>query len=89
MECRLGCGACCTAPSIAGGIPGMSAGKPAGVPCIHLDEHFLCRLFDSPERPSFCGEFKPMLEVCGNHREEALQQILWLENATMPKRGNP
>ncbi|NYZ53719.1 YkgJ family cysteine cluster protein, partial [Escherichia coli] len=29
MECRPGCGACCTAPSISSPIPGMPDGKPA------------------------------------------------------------
>jgi Fe-S-cluster containining protein len=31
MNCRLGCGACCIAPSISSPIPGMPQGKPAGV----------------------------------------------------------
>ncbi|HHU7494022.1 TPA: hypothetical protein ACUK77_002281 [Escherichia coli] len=38
MECRPGCGACCTAPSISSPIPGMPDGKPANTPCIQLDE---------------------------------------------------
>ncbi|MDD8045446.1 MAG: YkgJ family cysteine cluster protein, partial [Verrucomicrobiota bacterium] len=31
MECRPGCGACCTVVSISSPIPGMPQGKPAGV----------------------------------------------------------
>ncbi|MGR5456700.1 YkgJ family cysteine cluster protein, partial [Vibrio alfacsensis] len=30
MDCRLGCGACCIAPSISSPIPGMPNGKPSG-----------------------------------------------------------
>jgi len=85
MECRIGCGACCIAPSIAGGIPGMPNGKPSGERCIHLDDANLCVLFGRPERPGFCGEFKALPEICGNNRDEAIQQILWLESATQPK----
>ena len=36
MECRIGCGACCIAPSISSPIPGMPDGKPAGVRCVQL-----------------------------------------------------
>ncbi len=30
MDCRAGCGACCTAPSISSPIPGMPGGNPPG-----------------------------------------------------------
>ncbi|MEI0618555.1 YkgJ family cysteine cluster protein, partial [Pseudomonas aeruginosa] len=52
MQCRAGCGACCIAPSISSPLPGMPAGKPAGVRCLHLDENHLCGLFGRPERPA-------------------------------------
>ncbi|QSA20024.1 YkgJ family cysteine cluster protein, partial [Vibrio furnissii] len=42
MDCRLGCGACCIAPSISSPIPGMPNGKPAGTRCIQLNENNLC-----------------------------------------------
>ena len=45
----MGCGACCIAPSITSPIPGMPHGKPAGIPCVQLDEDFGCRLFGKPE----------------------------------------
>ena len=47
MECRAGCGACCTAPSISSPIPGMPHGKPAGVRCVQLSDDNLCLLFGS------------------------------------------
>ncbi|PAS17689.1 hypothetical protein CGT75_04930, partial [Vibrio cholerae] len=50
MDCRLGCGACCIAPSISSPIPGMPNGKPAGVRCVQLNEDNLCQLFGRPER---------------------------------------
>jgi Fe-S-cluster containining protein len=28
MDCRVGCGACCIAPSISSPLPGMPRGKP-------------------------------------------------------------
>jgi len=84
MECRLGCGACCIAPSINGGIPGMPEGKPAGERCIHLDDQNLCRLFGMPERPDFCAAFKPLVDVCGTDREQAMQTLTWLEGETQP-----
>src|SRR5687767_14313051 len=45
LACRVGCGACCIAPSISSPIPGMPQGKPAGVRCVQLTEDNRCRLF--------------------------------------------
>ncbi|HGM8241462.1 TPA: YkgJ family cysteine cluster protein [Pseudomonas aeruginosa] len=75
MQCRAGCGACCIAPSISSPLPGMPAGKPAGVRCLHLDENHLCRLFGRPERPAVCGQFGADPEICGDSREQALALI--------------
>lgn len=72
MKCRSGCGACCIAPSISSKIPGMKNGKSAGIPCIHLTKDYKCAIFDSPERPLVCAQFKAEFEVCGSTREEAL-----------------
>jgi len=44
MECRIGCGACCIAPSLSSSIPGMEQGKPAGVACIHLTSGYVCAI---------------------------------------------
>jgi len=72
MYCRENCGACCIAVSISSPIPGMPDGKPAGIRCIHLLDDYRCSLYNSPERPKVCGDFKAEPEFCGNNREEAL-----------------
>ncbi len=84
VECRPGCGACCTAPSITSAIPGMPHGKPAGVPCVQLDADLRCRLFGRPERPAFCGGLQPSLEMCGASRGQAMVWLGRLEEATRP-----
>lgn len=85
MDCRPQCGACCIAPSISSPIPGMPNGKPAGVPCIQLDELLRCKLFGKPERPAFCGGLQPSLEMCGETREQAIAWLSWLETETQPR----
>lgn len=75
MECRLGCGACCIAPSISSAIPGMPNGKPAGERCVQLDEQNLCRLFGKQERPLVCGAFQAELLFCGDNSQQAIQRI--------------
>ena len=84
MKCRENCGACCIAPSISSSIPGMPKGKPAETLCIHLDENFRCKIFDSPERPQVCASLQPSLGMCGDSREEALKYLLKLESETAP-----
>lgn len=82
MKCRAGCGACCIAPSISSPIPGMPDGKPAGMRCIQLDEHNICRLFGLSERPHVCLQFTPTASICGDTNEFALQQLTLLESMT-------
>lgn len=84
MDCRAGCGACCIAPSITTPLPGMPAGKPAGVPCLHLLADLRCALFGRPERPAFCGSLQPSAEMCGDDREQAVRWLDALELATRP-----
>ncbi|UNK58931.1 YkgJ family cysteine cluster protein [Pseudoxanthomonas daejeonensis] len=84
FACRAGCAACCTAPSITSPIPGMPHGKPAGVPCVQLDDTLRCRLFGKPERPPFCASLKPGPEMCGASRAEAMAILATLESATAP-----
>lgn len=84
MECRNGCGACCIAPSISSPIPGMPAGKPAGIPCIQLLPDLRCALFGRPERPTVCLSLRPEPSMCGASRAEALAGIAALEEATRP-----
>ena len=82
MQCRLGCGACCIAPSISSPIPGMPSGKPAGQRCIQLDANNLCKLFGQPERPKVCADFGAEDWVCGTDNEQAMLIISDLEAKT-------
>ncbi len=82
MACRLGCGACCIAPSISSPIPGMPNGKKAGERCIQLDENNLCKLFGDERRPKVCSDFSATRDVCGSTNAEALALITELEQLT-------
>ncbi len=84
LECRGGCAACCIAPSISSPLPGLPAGKLAGQPCPHLDEHWRCRLFGRPERPQVCLSLRPESSMCGDHRDQALSYLQQLERQTAP-----
>ncbi len=84
MQCRVGCGACCIAPSISSPIPGMPHGKPAGVRCIQLTPDNRCLLFGHPDRPPVCSRLQPSLEMCGQTDEEAFLFLTALETATRP-----
>jgi len=84
MECRVGCGACCIAISISSEIPGMPAGKPAGVRCIQLSNENKCLLFGTAKRPAVCVGLKPSEEMCGRNYEEAMSYLELLEKATRP-----
>jgi len=78
MNCRPGCAACCIAPSIS------SLAKPAGRPCLHLDEALRCAIFGMPERPGCCSGLQPAAEMCGSSREAALTWLAALEDSTAP-----
>ena len=84
MDCRPGCGACCTAPSISSPIPGMPQGKPAGVRCVQLGDDARCRIFGQPERPAVCGGLTPQVEMCGTSNGQALVYLTQLERLTQP-----
>lgn len=84
MECRVGCGACCTAPSISSPIPGMPEGKPANTPCIHLDDRQYCKLFGTPQRPAVCTGLQPSEEMCSRTCHEAMAYLIHLERLTAP-----
>ncbi|HBJ68085.1 YkgJ family cysteine cluster protein [Alcaligenes phenolicus] len=88
MICRSECGACCIAPSISSPIPGMPHGKPAGVPCVQLDEQLRCRIFGQPERPACCSGLQASSEMCGEKREDALIWLTELETLTAPSLNN-
>ncbi len=89
MQCRPGCGACCTAPSISSPIPGMPGGKPAGVRCVQLDAQARCRIFGQPGRPAVCSGLRPSADMCGGSTEEALQYLARLERLTQPGSALP
>lgn len=84
MECRIGCAACCIAPSISSPLPGMPSGKPAGMRCVNLDAEGKCRVWGTPEYPAVCRGFKPEPSVCGGSADEALALIAALEESTRP-----
>jgi len=84
MECRIGCGACCIAPSITSFIPGMPSGKPAGVRCIQLTADNRCQLFGDPRRPRVCIELRPSQAMCGESNEAAMVYLTELERLTRP-----
>jgi uncharacterized protein len=84
MDCRPGCGACCIEPSISSPIPGMPAGKPAGVRCVQLRADNTCALFGRPERPSVCRTLTPTPEMCGDSAVHAIRWLRTLEAATRP-----
>lgn len=82
MNCRPRCAACCIAPSITSAIPGMPAGKPAGVRCVQLTADLRCALFGLSERPACCGGLQPSPQMCGDSRRQALERLGKLELAT-------
>ncbi len=85
VTCRPHCAACCIAPSISSPIPGMPGGKPAGVPCVQLDNHSRCRLFGQPERPPVCVSLRPGPDLCGGDTQDAMAILTRLETATRPQ----
>lgn len=85
MECRIGCAACCIAPSISSAIPGMAAGKPAGVRCPQLTADNRCLIFGHAERPAVCLSLRASEEMCGSDNVEALEILTRLERLTRPE----
>lgn len=78
-SCRK-CGACCIALSISSPIPGMPAGKPAGVRCVNLLEDNSCRVYAG--RPVVCRNHRPSDETCGGNFEDAMARLRLLEELT-------
>lgn len=85
MECRVGCAACCIAPSISSAIPGMAAGKPAGVRCTQLTAENLCLIFGLAGRPPVCLSLQASEEMCGVCNSEAFERLNSLEQLTRPE----
>jgi hypothetical protein len=84
MDCRIGCGACCIAPSISSALPGMENGKPAGVRCMNLTRDNRCKLFGKSERPDVCNKLQPSEDMCGCSTREAFVRLASFERATVP-----
>jgi len=84
MDCRVGCAACCIAPSISSPIPGMPEGKPAGVPCVQLSAQGGCLLFGLPSRPAVCLGLQANPEMCGDSSVAAIRWLEELESVTRP-----
>jgi Fe-S-cluster containining protein len=80
--CRVGCGACCIAPSISSPIPGMPHGKPAGMRCVQLTDDNRCAIFGRPERPAVCRNLRAEPAMCGADRAHAMAWLARLEAAT-------
>lgn len=89
LNCRVGCAACCIAPSISSSIVGMERGKAAGVRCVQLDERNRCRLFGDARRPKVCGQLQASEEMCGSDtdvdttRRHAMIFLTELERLTL------
>jgi hypothetical protein len=62
----------------------MPHGKPAGIPCVQLDEALRCRLFGRPERPAVCVQLQPQPGMCGNSAAEARSILRQMELDTAP-----
>jgi hypothetical protein len=62
----------------------MPQGKPAGIPCVQLDEELRCMVFGHPQRPAFCAGLQPSQEMCGASRDKAMLWLSRLEQATKP-----
>jgi Fe-S-cluster containining protein len=84
MNCRIGCAACCIAPSISSPIPGMPGGKPAGMRCRQLTVDNRCGIFGAAARPPVCSSLRPSAEMCADSAEEALERLTLMEMATRP-----
>jgi hypothetical protein len=56
----------------------MPNGKPAGVPCVQLDEQLRCKIFGQPERPAVCGQLLASVEMCGAVEDCGVHARAWL-----------
>jgi hypothetical protein len=68
----------------------MPLGKPAGVPCVQLDEQLRCKIFGQPERPAVCGQLQASVEMCGPENDQGAFARIYLtrlEELTHPGRS--
>lgn len=65
----------------------MPQGKPAGVPCVQLDEHLRCKIFGLPDRPAVCRQLPASVQMCGPQDDGGLfahRYLMRLEALTRP-----
>lgn len=62
----------------------MPHGKRAGERCVQLLPDMRCAIFDRPERPAVCANLRPLADICGLNRIEALSLLAAMEVATAP-----
>ncbi len=62
----------------------MPGGKAAGVRCVQLTGEYLCALHGTSAKPAVCNGLKPMPEMCGADRGQALDYLDRLERETAP-----
>jgi hypothetical protein len=66
----------------------MPHGKPAGVPCVQLDDTLRCKIFGQPGRPAVCSQLQASLEMCGpvdDGGQFARTYLMRLERLTAPQ----
>jgi uncharacterized protein len=63
----------------------MPNGKAAGETCVQLLDDYRCAIFGDPSRPKVCADFSAEEYACGNSREEAINILSQLEDATSPQ----
>ena len=65
----------------------MPNGKPAGVPCVHLDAQRRCKIFGQAGRPAVCAQLQASMEMCGpinDGGQHAMRYLQQLEVLTQP-----
>jgi hypothetical protein len=51
---------------------------------VQLLPDLRCALFGQPDRPAVCASLRPMENMCGVNRDEAMTYLAGLELATRP-----
>lgn len=63
----------------------MPQGKPAGLPCVQLDENRSCKIFGQAQRPLVCASLPPSAQMCGETAQQAMDYLDELERQTAPR----
>ncbi len=62
----------------------MPNGKPAGTPCVNLNEKRLCSLWGTSQYPKVCKEFTAVRWICGDTTDQAMATLRILDHVTRP-----